>query len=502
VSAVCFSLFARLIAHADQQTSTPIYEPSIEAFADSFLRELDRDRELYVRAFMISVLDFPEKVTLLGHAVGLVNLRNPEFGALIATTAGSAFRAALVGGGCWKAKILLRFMGELVASRALHAESLLAVFTDLLRAAQEPGATRLRVDVSIFLVLQSLVWSGAALRAHAPMDLMRVVAALENCMDRRAQPALEMSTKFLSILADAESPDAANTPASSSSASVTPATPTEKSTSLGEGLPAAGAPPNEARAEAIDTLGLVWSIVRALHQGDYADGTVPHLSAAQSRKLESATAHVLADMVPLPALPQTAAVWPFPRTSVSLFRPAEVPQHVKLPPMHTPGRFLLEEMVRDVLFVSDNKRTEVTRRVLDLPLASSAAIAAAAGPLREYVAVEVVLKEMLRLPRAPHAPAYYVSVLLELLQVDRMTILPVLRGGISALTRQLGRLELECVDRLAECVSMLLNNLSYQWPYGDFLDGVGSANYDDVDVNRAAYFVRELFLHTHRYVVS
>ena len=92
-------------------------------------------------------------------------------------------------------------------------------------------------------------------------------------------------------------------------------------------------------------------------------------------------------------------------------------------------------------------------------------------PKFEGVVVEAILSEMLRLPNSTHPVAYYASALIELCRLQS-TMHPALGAAINYLFDAVPTMQVECVDRVVEWLSLHFSNFDWKWLWADWLDVV------------------------------
>jgi len=89
-------------------------------------------------------------------------------------------------------------------------------------------------------------------------------------------------------------------------------------------------------------------------------------------------------------------------------------------------------------------------------------------PKFEGVVIETIVAEMMRLPKANHQVVYYTCMIIELCKLQS-TIHPPLGAAINYLFNKIPVLQVECVDRFIEWLSMHLSNFDFQWLWADWV---------------------------------
>ncbi len=113
---------------------------------------------------------------MYGTLVGLINVKNPDFGKEVVERASTNLESALSKRDIMQAKMLLRFLAELTNAHVLAAPSLISLTNQFLDHAINSANSHFYV----YAVLMMLPYVGAHLSRHFPQDLQRLIAALES----------------------------------------------------------------------------------------------------------------------------------------------------------------------------------------------------------------------------------------------------------------------------------------------------------------------------------
>lgn len=227
-----------------------------------------------------------------------------------------------------------------------------------------------------------------------------------------------------------------------------------------------------------------------LRSNGWLDKTLYRPYKAFENVLGGAQSHELAQLVP-PAH-RAGVRYPAARVTFRLFECTDVPEDQTLPGTHTIERHIIEEHLRSVLFEAHMNRRECAEALLDIPATRSCA----ALPLN-YLVVEVLFGELLRLPRPALPEAAYASLLLEVCKLRPNAIPLVLAQTTEMFFDALPTMHIACVDRFVNWLSFHLANFYYQWTYADWFEQLNESDADSdtgtrsLSVDLKAHFLRE-----------
>ncbi|KAH7962233.1 hypothetical protein HPB52_014949 [Rhipicephalus sanguineus] len=191
-----------------------------------------------------------------------------------------------------------------------------------------------------------------------------------------------------------------------------------------------------AQEEGLDCL---WAQVSKLRSEKWVERHLVRPYLAFDGVLCEALQHNLPSLPPPPHQPHY--IYPFPMVVFRLFDYTDCPEGPVLPGSHSIERFLGEEQLRHIL-----ERNYADRKVCAAQLLSFQ------GKLKvplEYMIVEVIFGELLRLPTSRQLEICYGSLLLELCKLQPSSLPQVLAQAVELLYEQLDTMNTDCLDRLS-----------------------------------------------------
>lgn len=125
-----------------------------------------------------SVTQLPVKGPVYGTLVGLVNAKNTDFGAEVVANVGERLQQALNERSVLDAKLLIRFVAELVNAHVVPPAGLIALF-DLLLASAADTEEHSDLGHYAYFILAALPFAAPTLTRDLPSDLDRVLRVLQ-----------------------------------------------------------------------------------------------------------------------------------------------------------------------------------------------------------------------------------------------------------------------------------------------------------------------------------
>jgi len=122
---------------------------------------------------------------------------------------------------------------------------------------------------------------------------------------------------------------------------------------------------------------------------------------------------------------------------------------------------LLADFISDLLTTFEALHKECTKQLLALPLPLSNE----ARQHGQYLIIESIFENLLTLPQSNVRQVYYGTIFIDLFKAQPNLMPPLVGAALNFLFQQLGRIELECRDRLAHWFSFHLSNFAYVWPW-------------------------------------
>ena len=440
-------------------------ESTINPAVNALRREVARGAPGLDDMLIEAAAGAPTKTPHLALVVGLLRLQEREWADALARRAAAEAEAALAagGGGRDRARLLVRFLGCLVAPGVVSGASAARMLRVLLEAAMaaaveggsaDPsGATwQPYSDFLAYCALAALPWCGGDLAGSAPDELQGVLDVAEAYMEVRP-------IQFDALLA--------------------PFTPG----ALPEGDPGAAADSGGA-----SFLGELWRALQECATGGWRVESIPQdLLAPFAQRL--ARGDIDADGAgegappPLELEPLTAAPTPPAAAAAAGARlppaalRAEYPPRgglVLLPRDKVEGgrppieRLVLEEYVLDSVTVYDGRRVELARILVSrLPVRYDHV-----GAL-----VETLLGALVRLPAPALRPVAYATLLMDVCKLARESP-KYLAAWVRAAHERAAALDPELRERIAEYLAHHLSNFQWLWGWERWADALAAPEGD------------------------
>jgi nuclear cap-binding protein subunit 1 len=142
----------------------------------------------------------PVKTGVYGTLVGLINVKNFEFGKEVVQKTSTMLQSALDKNTFQDIKLIVRFIGELVNANVLVPSSIIEIFNQFLSVSSEESSKR--ADYFLHLVVQTLPWVtnnfatlftslqiGKELSERKPGDLAKIMETIDSYMSKRKNKA-------------------------------------------------------------------------------------------------------------------------------------------------------------------------------------------------------------------------------------------------------------------------------------------------------------------------
>ena len=143
--------------------------------------------------------------------------------------------------------------------------------------------------------------------------------------------------------------------------------------------------------------------------------------------------------------------------------------------MFSISRFILDDIIYDIVRIFSHNHKECCRLLRDLPSFLNQNYLDD-GQYNIYAAIaETLFSEIVRLPRSQEPSIYYATLLGDLTKEDLSTFPKVLGRAVRILYSRLdddqhvsGGMDVECIRRLSEWFAVHLSNFTYQWKWQDW----------------------------------
>ena len=166
-------------------------EGNLEELSNVLKQDLADNESLIIKLMLDCVVELPAQTPVYGTLAGLLNAASEEFGAAIVAGCIELLQKALDGDEVLQARMLTRFLAELLNASAIHPDSLLSAFTKFVEHALEAGAAdgpKQQADFLVALVLEALIWAGRTLHECRSREVGRLLGRVDEYMAGPARP--------------------------------------------------------------------------------------------------------------------------------------------------------------------------------------------------------------------------------------------------------------------------------------------------------------------------
>ncbi|KAJ3178861.1 Nuclear cap-binding protein subunit 1 [Gaertneriomyces sp. JEL0708] len=445
---------------ADQFT----LKQSLEYVCTGILREWENGyHELVCATFKECIANVPHKVHIFGLLTAVINKKDPNIAAAIVRAATATLQDALTAASFRTVKLTLRFFAELVASSVIQAKQLLVLYKILLSVLHEPNLNPQRADAFVYAVLGSIPWAASPLSTFIPEELDTMLATIDAYIQSR--PAL-LQQHGLSAAKEALR--------------------SYRDTDV-EPYPQ------------LDRLETLWQQVCQLKQVDQWQVNVLEKPVIPEYKLgegDDWTFHEV-EGVTVSGAPvkfnYQPVFWVFDDS-------VQTPENItiKLPPATSVARYILNDMVNDVVALFSHNHKETTRILYYLNNWLNAEYLKNAEYNHMASIVEQLFANLFSLPVPAERKMYYTTLLIDLVREDLERVPKVLGRAVRTLFSRLdssdgtGGMDVELIQRFAEWFSIHLSNYGFVWKWADWNDIVkADADGESIPMSGQVVFVRE-----------
>nr|CAG4646134.1 EOG090X03JL [Macrothrix elegans] len=401
-----------LIIRVGDKTSSSL-ESNLEGLASVLEADLNTYKSKILRILCECPIQMPEKCTIYSTLVGLLNAKNYNFGGEFVEQTVRNLKETLRDGQWEPARLMVRFVSDMVNCHIISASSLLQLYDSFIDAALEQGVPQVRKDWYVYALLSALPWVGRELFEKKENELERIMAAVEGYLRRRNTahvPALRVWN--------------CDTPH-----------------------------PQEEYLECL------WAQVRKLRADDWQERHIYRPYLAFDSILSEALQHNLPTILPPPHT--LDLVYPLPWVVFRMFDYTDCPESGPiLPGTHSVERYLIEEHLHQIITRHHNERKELATQLLAFPQRNKI-------PL-EYMVVEVILAELFQMPTSRYLEICYGSTLIELCKLQPATMPQVLAQATELLFERIDTMNVTCFDRFVNWFAYHLSNFQFRWSWDDW----------------------------------
>ncbi|KND02543.1 uncharacterized protein SPPG_03001 [Spizellomyces punctatus DAOM BR117] len=406
--------------------------------ATQLLRDFGTHPQIVRSVFKECITHVPQKVSLYGTLSGLLNARNFDAGAAIIEITCEALQEALNNSDFRSTKILLRYIAELVNANVIQSTQLIGLYDLFLNVLNEPNVRPERADAFVYSVLASIPWAARQLSDTEATELERILGSIEKHMNQRqanlATSGIEQAMEALKVYRD-----------------------------VPEGEPYL----------VTDRLESLWRQIIQLKQADEWDLKIILRPTDFTDLLSTQLQHELRP-ISIPSGDVKFSYQPVFRIFDDSVQGVEN-IIVRLPSVLSISRFILDDLIYDIIRIFSHNHREVCRMLTDLETFLNGYYLRDGGFNVMASVIETVFGELLRLPRSGERSVYYATLLIDLIKEDLQTIPKVLGRAIRTLFSRLdgsqglgGGMDVEAIRRFSEWFGIHLSNFGFMWKWQDW----------------------------------
>ncbi|KAG8181043.1 hypothetical protein JTE90_024789 [Oedothorax gibbosus] len=395
--------------------STSSLESNLEGLAGVLEADLPTYKAKILRILGECVTRLPEKTTIYTTLVGLLNVRNYNFGGEFVELLVKGLRESLKAREFEDARVTVRFLADLVNCHVISAGSMINFLQALADVSGETGIPQVRADFYVYTVLCALPWVGRELYEKKDSELDHLLRMIDDYISKRHKVHLP-SLKVWQI----------NVP--------------------------------HVQEEYLDCL---WAQINKLRSDKWVEHHILRPYLAFDGILCEALQHSIPKLDKVPSH-QDGCAYPFPSVVFRLFDYTDCPDGPVLPGAHSIERFLIEEQIRRIVQQNYLNRKECAAVLLSYPGKHKI-------PL-EYVIVEVILAEFFKLPVSSYKEVCLGSLFLELCKLQPSTFPQVLAQAVELMYERLDTMNFDCIDRFSGWFAYHLSNFQFRWNWDDWSD--------------------------------
>ncbi|XP_070542802.1 LOW QUALITY PROTEIN: nuclear cap-binding protein subunit 1-A-like [Ptychodera flava] len=398
------------------EKSTSSLETNLEGLASVLEADLPSYKPKIAKILVFCAISLPEKISVYSTLVGLLNARNYNFGGEFVENVFRNLREFLKTGSFEKARVLVRFLTDLVNCHVIDLSSMLAMYEAFVAVTIEDEIPQVRSDWYVYAVLSSIPWIGKELHDKKEMELEKLLSNIEKYISKRKKRYMP----FLKVwTSDVPNP----------------------------------------QEEYLDCL---WHQIEKLKKEKWVERTILRPYLAFDSILCEALQHTLPPINP-PAHSEDMS-YPLPRVIFRLFDYTDTPEGPVLPGHHSIDRFLIEETLSQIIHTHHKERKECAAQLVSYHGKNKV-------PLN-YMIIEVMFGQMLNLPQPPYLEIFYASLLIELCKLQPSSLPQVLAQATELLYERLDTMNVASVDRFVNWFSHHLSNFQFRWSWEDWAECV------------------------------
>ncbi|XP_065830234.1 nuclear cap-binding protein subunit 1-like [Oscarella lobularis] len=394
-------------------------ESNLEEAASTLGADLVNRRTQILEILCQTPTCLPDKTTIYTTLVGLLNVKSYNFGASLVEKLLACLTKSLDECRFTDARHLFRFLADLVNSNVIIPASVTLLMESFLSVLSEADTPQVRTDWYAYTVMSTIPWVAEVLAEKRKPEFERILDKLQKYVSQRKNDHVA-GLRVWTATSDLEQ-----------------------------------------KYSQDDYINVLWNQIQNMKN----DGWKLRFSLKPYRSFS----HVLCEALQQ-ALPQVrppphvhGTVYPAPRLVFRLFEDSDVHRGVEdriLPSPTSIDRFIVNEMISNVIDVRHRDRKDCARALVSIPGKSKL-------PLT-YILVEAALGDLFQLPSPPHLPVMYGSLLVELSRLNPSKMPVVLVQAVSLLFERLDVMNTVCINRFAIWFSFHLSNVQFRWEWEDW----------------------------------
>ncbi|KNC80749.1 hypothetical protein SARC_06906 [Sphaeroforma arctica JP610] len=311
-------------------------------------RELETHRHKILATMGACIHELPHKTTIYTTLVGLINAKNFDFGqCFVEYIVHVLFKSFLEDNEFVKIRVTVRFVADLVNCNVVSSDSVIDMYHEFLKVADETDIPQERSDLYLECVMASLPWVGLELSQSRSKELDEIMRRLDTYMAHRNTSY----TQCMNVWRD----DAHNT--------------------------------SPAQVESMEAL---WTQVKTLENKRWDDQAIyrPYLSF--DHELTEATPHTIPS-ISIPVHMHGTSIYPLRSVVFRLWEESDIPRDLpQLQKNDDIERYVIDQQVRELIITFNGSRKDCVKNMIAIPYGDR-------FPL-EYIVVEVIFAELFRLP--------------------------------------------------------------------------------------------------------
>ncbi|XP_025418867.1 nuclear cap-binding protein subunit 1 [Sipha flava] len=402
-----------LILKVGEKTSSTL-ESNLEGLVSVLDGDLPNFKKKVLKLLVDCAVNMPEKCTIYSTLVGLLNAKNYNFGGEFVENIVRAFKDSLKNNSWNEARVLLRFIGDLVNCHVVSASSFVQLMGSLLDVTKEDGVPNVRKDWYCYAVMSCLPWVGRELyeKRESPLELL--LTTIEIYLNKRPKKHVNMLRIW--------------------------------STDVPH--------PQEEYLECL------WNQIKKLKHDNWTETIIPRPYLTFDNVLCEALQHNLPVIVPPPH--HNACVYPMPWVVYRMFDYTDVTDGPIMPGAHSIERFLVEEHLIQIIDMSYKNRKECATDLMNFVHKNKV-------PL-EYCIVEVIFSLMFHQPKPKYLEVMFGSVFIELSKLSTNTMPLVLAQTTEILYSRIESMHVCAFDRFVSWFAYHLSNFKFSWSWQEWAD--------------------------------